>query len=306
MTAERRERVPHLGPVGAWVPTFVLAPTADARPAIREIERLGYPSIWYPEGLGTRESFVNASILLHATERIVVATGITNVWGRDAVTAATATRTLDDAFPGRFLLGLGVSHPRQVDPRGHTYVKPVAKMRAYLAELDVDPQVSPDGEAVPRPPVPRIVAALRPPMLRVAADLADGAHTFLGTVEHTRRAAAILGPDKVLAVEIKAVLHPDRAEARRRARAAAAWYLDTPNYRDHLTALGYTEQDLAGGGSDRLVDDLVAAGDVDTVVQHVRAHQAAGATHVAIQPLGDDDDPFGLKILAELAPEVLR
>ena len=146
-----------------------------------------------------------------ATERIRVASGIANIWGRDAVASANAARVLADAFDDRFLLGLGVSHPRQVDPRGHRYEKPVARMSAYLDAMDDDPYVSPDGTAAKRPPVPRVLAALRPPMLRLAAEKSLGAHTYLVPVEHTRRARELVGPDALLIAEQKVVLASDPA-----------------------------------------------------------------------------------------------
>ena len=292
-----------LGRTGVWIGAFTVASAAEARPAVREIEELGYDTLWYPEGLGTRESFTNAAVLLAATSRIRVASGIANIWARDAVSAANAARVLSDAFDDRFLLGLGVSHPRQVDPRGHVYRRPVATMRAYLEAMDDDPFVSPDGTGVARPPVPRVIAALRPPMLRLAAEKALGAHTFLVPVEHTRRAREVLGPDALLVVEQKVVLG-DPGEARTRARAALAWYLDTPNYLDNLRWLGFSELDFAAGGSDALVDALVATGDADAIEARWRAHLAAGATQVAIQPL-EEGDPFGRETLRRLAP-VLR
>jgi probable F420-dependent oxidoreductase len=286
--------------VGVWIGAFAVAPAADARSAAREIESLGYETLWYPEGLGTRESFTNAAVLLGATERVRVASGIANVWARDAVSAANAARVLADAFDDRFLLGLGVSHPRQVDPRGHRYEKPVAHMSAYLDAMDADPFVSPDGAAAARPPVPRVLAALRPPMLRLAAAKALGAHTYLVPVEHTRRARELLGPDPLLIAELKVVLAPDAAEARARARAAIAWYLDTPNYLDNLRWLGFADADFEAGGSDALVDALVAVGDEETIRTRVQEHLDAGATQVAIQPL-EDDDPFGRETLRRLA-----
>lgn len=297
-----RVRPVQLGRVGAWMGAFAVAPAAVARPAAAEIERLGYSCIWYPEGLGTRESLTSGAVLLGATDRIRVASGITNIWGRDPVACANAARVLDDAFGGRFLLGLGVSHPRQVDPRGHTYARPVARMRAYLDAMDDDPFVSPDGTPAARPPVPRVLAALRPPMLRLAAERALGAHTFLVPVEHTRRARRLLGPDRLLVVEQKALLEPGPAAARERGRAALGWYLDTPNYRDNLLWLGFEEDDLGGGGSDYLVDALVAWGDEARIVARVREHLDAGADQVALQPLGSDGDPLGLGLLAALAP----
>ena len=303
-TSELRSRI---GRIGAWVGTFTMAPAAEARPAAAEIDRLGCGALWYPEGLGTRESFSNGAILLGATERITVASGIANIWGRDAVSSASAARVLADGFGDRFLLGLGVSHRRQVDPRGHTYGKPVATMRGYLDALDDDPFVSPDhgSAANARPPVSRVIAALRPPMLRLAAERADGAHTYLVPVEHTRRAREIMGPDALLVVEQKVVLDVPRDEAYARARTGLAWYLDTPNYRKNLEWLGWDAAEIDGGGSDALVEALVAVGGLDDVRARVQEHLDAGADQVAIQPLGADDDPFGLAVLRRLAPALI-
>src|SRR6185436_5102466 len=263
-------RLMRLAPIGAWCAAFTVASADTARPAVREIESLGYETLWYPEGLGTRESFTNAAVLLAATDRIRVCSGIANIWARDAVSTANAARVLADAFDDRFLLGLGVSHPRQVDPRGHRYEKPVARMSAYLDAMDDDPFVSPDGTAAKRPPVPRVLAALRPPMLRLAAEKSLGAHTYLVPVEHTRRAREILGLDALLIAEQKIVLASDPDEARARARAALAWYLDTPNYRENLRWLGFSDADFEGGGSDALVDALVAAGDEEAIRARVQ------------------------------------
>jgi probable F420-dependent oxidoreductase len=293
-----------LGPIGVWSGAYAVAPAAEARAAARKIDELGYDTLWFSEGLGTRESFTNAAVLLGATERIRIASGIANIWGRDSVAAANAARVLADAFDDRFLLGLGVSHPRQVDPRGHRYEKPVAFMSAYLDAMDDDPFVSPDGEAGARPPVPRMLAALRPPMLRLAAAKALGALTYLVPVEHTRRAREMLGPDALLVAEQKVVLSSDPAEARARAHGAIAWYLDTPNYVENLRWLGFTDADFAHSGSDALVDALIAHGDERAVGARVRAHLEAGATQVAIHPL-EDDDPFGRETLGRLAPVLL-
>jgi probable F420-dependent oxidoreductase len=294
-----------LGRIGIWSGGFTVAPASEARPAAREIEALGYDTLWYPEGLGTRESFSNGAVLLAATERIRVASGIANIWARDAVSSANAARVLADAFDDRFLLGLGVSHPRQVDPRGHRYERPVARMSAYLDAMDDDPFVSPDGAGAKRPLVPRVLAALRPPMLRLAAEKSLGAHTYLVPVEHTRRAREIVGPDSLLIAEQKVVLASDPAEARARARGAMAWYLDTPNYLDNLRWLGFSDADFGDGGSDALVDALVATGDEEAIRARVQEHLDAGATQVAIQPL-ESDDPFGLETLRRLAPVLLR
>jgi probable F420-dependent oxidoreductase len=275
----------------------------EARRAVREIDELGYDTLWYPEGLGTRESLTNGAVLLGASERIRVASGIANIWGRDAVSAVNGARVLADAFDDRFLLGLGVSHPRQVDPRGQRYEKPVARMSAYLDAMDDDPFESPD-KTEPRPSVPRVIAALRPPMLRLAAEKALGAHTYLVPVEHTRRARELLGPDALLIPEQKVVLAADGKAAFARARTAIAWYLDTPNYVDNLRWLGFSDDDFAGGGSDALVEALVAAGDEEAIRARVQEHLDAGATQVAIQPL-EPDDPFGRETLRRLAPVLL-
>ena len=293
-----------LGKIGVWIGAFAVAPAAEAGSAAREIEELGYDTLWYPEGLGTRESFTNGAVLLAATERIRVASGIANIWGRDAVAAANAARVLADAFDDRFLLGLGVSHPRQVDPRGHRYAKPVARMSSYLDAMDDDPFVSPDAAGETRPPVPRVLAALRPPMLQLAAEKALGAHTYLVPVEHTRRAREILGPDALLIPEQKVVLGSDPAEARGRARAAIGWYLDTPNYLDNLRWLGFSDAEFEDGGSEALVRALVVAGDEEAIRARIQEHFDAGATQVAIQPL-EDGDPFGLETLRRLAPVLL-
>jgi probable F420-dependent oxidoreductase len=294
----------NLGRVGVWSGAYAVAPAAEARAAARETEALGYDTLWFSEGLGTRESFTNAAVLLGATGRIRIASGIANIWGRDAVAAANAARVLADAFDDRYLLGLGVSHPRQVDPRGHRYERPVAHMSAYLDAMDDDPFVSPDGDAVARPPVPRVLAALRAPMLRLAAEKALGALTYLVPVEHTRRAREILGPDAILVAEQKVVLTADPSEARARAHAAIAWYLDTPNYVENLRRLGFTDADFEHGGSDALVDALIAAGDEDAVRARVQEHLDAGATQVAIHAL-EDEDPFGRETLRRVAPVLL-
>jgi probable F420-dependent oxidoreductase len=293
-----------LGRVGVWIGAFAVAPAAEAGPAAREIEELGYDTLWYPEGLGTRESFTNGAVLLAATGRIRVASGIANIWGRDAVAAANAARVLADAFDDRFLLGLGVSHPRQVDPRGHRYAKPVTRMSSYLDAMDDDPFVSPDAPGMTRPPVPRVLAALRPPMLQLAAEKALGAHTYLVPVEHTRRARQMLGPDALLIPEQKVVLASDPTEAHARARAAIAWYLDTPNYVDNLRWLGFSDADFEDVGSDARVSALVVAGDEEAIRARVQKHFDAGATEVAIQPL-EDGDPFGRETLRRLAPVLL-
>jgi probable F420-dependent oxidoreductase len=220
------------------------------------------------------------------------------------VATANAARVLGDAFDDRFVLGLGVSHERQIAGRGHRYEKPVSRMSAYLEALDDDAFVSPHSTGASRAPVQRVIAALRPPMLQLAASKAQGAHSYLVPVEHTRRAREILGPGKVLVAEQKVMLSSDPVEARDRARAAIGWYLDTPNYIANLNWLGFSETDLVDGGSDRLIDALVAVGDEEAIRARVQEHLDAGATQVAIQPL-EENDPFGRSTLRRLAPALL-
>ena len=241
-------------------------------------------------------------MLLAATERIRIASGIANVWGRDAVAAANAARVLADAWDGWFLLGLGSQPPAAGRSEGHRYERPVAHVR--LPGRDGRRPVRQPGRgAVARPPVPRVLAALRPPMLRLAAAKALGALTYLVPVEHTQRAREIMGPDALLIAEQKVVLEARPDEGCARARAALAWYLDTPNYLDNLR-WSVSGRRLRDGGSDALVDAVVVAGDEEAIGARVRAHLDAGATQVAIQPL-EDDDPFGPRLLRRLAPVLL-
>lgn len=302
LSEDRAAMRPRLGTWGAWIGALTAVPAALGRPTAQRVEAAGYSTLWYPEGMGVRESFSNGAVLLGATEKILVASGITNVWARDALASASASRTLNDSFDNRYLLGLGVSHPPQVDPRGSTYLKPVAKMREYLAQLNATEFSTPDPTADPVAPVQTIIAALRKPMLEVARDLSLGAHPYLVPVEHTARAREIMGADPILAVEHKVVISTDADEARERARGAIGWYLGIENYKRNLFWLGFDEDDIANGGSDRLIDALVAHGDAETVVAKLRGHLEAGADHVCIQPLGDEADPIGITQLEELAP----
>ena len=288
-----------IGTWGAWSFGFAFAPTAEAAPAAARIEELGYGCLWYPETMDSREAFVNAGVLLGATERMLVATGIASIWSRDARATVQASRTLVDASGGRFVCGLGVSHKPMVDPRGHVYEKPVAAMRGYLDAMTAA------GDAVdPALDVPVVLAGLRPPMLRLAAERTLGAHPYLVTPEHTARARAEMGPDALLLVEHKVVLDDDPVAARARAREEIAWYLGAENYVRNLLWLGFSEEDVKDGGSDRLVDALVLHGDEEAVVAGLRAHLDAGADHVAIHPARDPADPLGVAALERLAPHL--
>src|SRR5581483_3126405 len=210
-----------IGRVGVWTFALDLHPMAEAQTAAAEIESLGYGALWFPEAVG-REAFTNAALLLAATKTIVVATGIANVWGRDAVTTAAAQKTLAERFPDRFLLGLGVSHVPLVEGlRGHAYRRPLAFMRAYLEAMDR----APFRAASPAVPPRRVLGALHPKMLALAAARADGAHPYFVPPEHTARARAILGRGPLLAPEQAVVLERGPAAARAIARAHMATYL---------------------------------------------------------------------------------
>ncbi len=273
-----------VGHVGIWTSSLDRVPSSEAVEHAARLERLGFSTLWIPESIG-RDPFVNATRLLAATERLVVATGIANIYARDAVTMANTQRTLEEAFPGRFLLGLGVSHLHLVDGlRHHEYRRPYSRMVEYLDAMDaaVFRAVGPKD----RPPT--VLAALGPKMLQLAGERADGAHPYFVPPEHTAAARETMGPHALLAPEQMVVLEPDPATAREIARRAMAIYLEMPNYVGNLLRLGFTEDDVTGGGSDRLVDAIVAWGNHDAVATRVRAHHDAGADHVAVQVLPRD------------------
>jgi probable F420-dependent oxidoreductase len=273
-----------LGRIGIWTGVLDAVPSAEAKRLAGLIEELGFPTLWIPETIG-RDPFVTAALLLSATSKLNIATGIANIYARDAVTMANTQKTLEEAFPGRFLLGLGVSHEHLVNRvRKHDYDKPYSAMVRYLDDMDgalflaVGPAERPAT----------VLAALGPKMLRLSAEKASGAHPYFVPVEHTALAREIVGPDALLAPEQMVVLDTDRARARQTARAGMAIYLRAPNYVNNLKRLGFTDDDVADGGSDKLVDAIVACGDVEAVRQRVQAHFDAGASHVCVQVLGDN------------------
>jgi probable F420-dependent oxidoreductase len=290
-----------LGRVGLWTFQLELAPSAQACAAAAEIERMGWPTLWIPEALG-RESFTHAALLLGATSRLIVATGITNVWARDAMAMANAHRTLTEAWPERFLLGLGVSHaPLVAGVRGHDYAKPLTYMRRYLDAMDAAPFLA----VPPTTPLRRVIGALHPKMLRLAAERAEGAHPYLVTPEHTARARDALGRGPWLCPEQAVCLETEPSAARAVARGHLATYLPLPNYARNLLSLGFAEADLADGGSDRLCDAIVAWGDVDAIRARVRAHHDAGADHVCLQVLDRDPRALPMDAWRTLAPAFL-
>ncbi len=290
-----------LGPIGIWTAQFDYQSALKAREAAAELEQLGFGAIWFPESVG-REALTNAALLLSATSRVIIATGIANIYARDPVAMAAAQNTLAEAYPGRFLLGLGVSHIPLVETiRGHNYGKPVASMRAYLDSMDRAPY-----RAVPPVIKPvRVLAALGPKMLQLAAERADGAHPYFVTPEHTARAREILGHDKLLAVEQAVVLETDAARAREIARAHASTYLKLPNYVNNLRSLGFADVDFIDGGSDSLVDAIVARGNMTAIIDRVRAHQAAGADHICIQVLPPEPRALPIPQWREIAGALL-
>ena len=288
----------NLGRVGLWTFQLDLQPAAKAQETAAELESLGYPSIWLPEAVG-REALVNSALLLSATDQMVVATGVASIWGHDAMTMAAGQLTLSEAFPDRFLLGLGVSHQPMVDfVRGQHYDKPLSKMREYLDAMDKAIYLSPRPESEPR----RMLAALGPKMLRLAADRALGAHSYFVPVEHTAAAREILGDEPMLCPEQAVVLSTDPEVARAAARLHMATYLTLPNYTNNLRRLGWGDDDLADGGSDRLVDAIVAWGDETAIVDRVRAHLEAGADHVCVQVLDSSATALPVPQWRTLAP----
>jgi probable F420-dependent oxidoreductase len=301
MRQEREALRAALGRVGVWSFALETQTAAEEREAVRRIEELGYPALWVPEAVTSREIFSHASWLLASSERLVVASGIANIWARDPVAMANGWRMLTDAYPDRFVLGLGVSHAPSVARRGARYERPYTRMRVYLDAMDRAASSAPEPEAEPR----RMLAALGPRMLELAAERSLGAHPYFVPVEHTAFARSRLGPEPVLAVEQTAVLETDPAEARRIARLFAVDYLQTTNYANNLRRMGWSDQDIAGQGSDALIDAVVAWGDVDRIASRVRAHLDAGADHVCVQVVSEDETDVCLKELAELAPALL-
>jgi probable F420-dependent oxidoreductase len=208
---------------------------------------------------------------------------------------AQGARTLAEAYPGRVLIGIGVGHQYSTASRGIDWADPIGRMRNYMEQMDETPWSGPD--AAP----PRMLAALGPKMLDLSAELALGAHTYFVPVEHTSWARARLGPDPVLAVEVTAVIDDDLEAARSKAKAWAGGYLELPNYANNWRRLGFSEAEVSGGGSDRLIDAAIASGGVDALAERVQEHLDAGADHVCVQALGDKEDDPELAAYFELA-----
>lgn len=297
MTLERRATLTaSLGRVGIWSFALQTFAAADARAAVARYESLGVRSLWIPESLGSKEVMAHAAILLAASSRLVVATGIANIYARDPMAMANGARALADSYPGRFVLGIGVSHAPSVATRGGTYGRPIETMTAYLDAMAAAAYAAPS----PAEPAPLLLAALGPRMLELAAERTDGAHPYFVPVEHTVMARARLGPGAFLAVEQTAVIDTDSTRAREVARGFARRYLTLPNYANNLRRLGWSDEDVSGDGSDRLIDAVVAHGSVDEVAARIQAHLDAGADHVCVQLRSADPGDTGLAAYREL------
>ena len=269
-----------LGKLGVWAGLDGMT-AANALAFVQRTEKRGFGALWTPESRG-RNVLVNAAWLLAGTSRLVIATGIANIYARDAMAMANAQRGLNEQSGNRFLLGLGVSHkPMVSNLRGHTYGRPVPTMRAYLEAMRDAPYQAPPPSEPPR----TVLAALGPKMLALAAEMTDGAHPYCVTPEHTAEARRILGPGKLLCPELMVLLETDPAKARAAARTALSTYVQLENYANNWRRLGFTDDDLAGGGSNRFVDGNVAWGDESAIRKRIQLFWDAGADHVCIQSI---------------------
>jgi probable F420-dependent oxidoreductase len=283
--------------LGVWAATDGLS-AAEAAAFAKRVEAWGYGALWTPEAVG-REVFSASAWLLANTTRLIVASGIANIYARDSFAAAAAQKGLNEQSGDRFLLGLGVSHiPLVKDMRQHEYGKPVATMRAYLEGMAAAPYKS----VAPRSPPQTVLAALGPKMLELAGERADGAHPYNVPPEHTSEARAILGANKLLCVEQAAILETDGSQARAQARQFLEIYLGLPNYVNNWRRLGFSDPDFAGGGSDRLIDAVVAWGDEKAIRKRIDEHWQAGADHVCVQAIGAGGRPDE-RLLRVLAPQ---
>jgi probable F420-dependent oxidoreductase len=268
---------PALGRVGIWAPELRFGDPAETAEAAAELEELGFGALWIPDVGGPVLEAVEH--LLRSTRRATIATGILNVWMHGAGEVAAGHERLDREHGGRFLLGLGISHAPIVDAGAPgRYRRPLATMRAYLDDLEA---------AAPRP-LPRLLAALGPRMLELARERTLGAHPYLVPVEHTASAREALGPDRLLAPSVSAVLAADVETARGAAREDLAGYFRLPNYTDAWRRLGFGDEDFADGGSGRLVDALYALGPAERIAERVHEHLDAGADHVCVRAVNPD------------------
>ena len=291
-----------LGRLGVWT-SLDGQPLPEAIETARRVESLGYSALWHPMSM-RRDLMVVASTILANTHELIVATGIMPIFEREPAVLAAGQRTLDELSGGRFLLGLGVSHPPIVEGmHGLAYGPPLTAMREYLDKMDRGPDFgaltgTPRGEAAAAPAVqtgpPRVLAALGPKMLALARDRAQGAHPYFMPPEHTSEAREILGPDAWLCPEVKVVWTSDPSRARRAARAAGAVNISLENYRKTWRKYGFDDADFADGGSDRLIDATVAWGKQADIERFIQSHIDAGATQVCVQFLQPEGGGPGL------------
>jgi probable F420-dependent oxidoreductase len=290
----------NIGKLGVWAMVNVMS-AADSAAFARRVEKWGYGTLWVPE-VTARDPFVTASWLLAKTTTLNLATGIASIYSRDSFAAINSQYALAEQSDGRFLLGLGVSHGPFVEGvLGHKFEKPAPQMKRYLENMAKMKYMAPQPREKPR----TVIGALGPKMLEVAAALADGAHPYNSTPSHTAEARKILGPGKLLCPEQMVLLETNRSVAREVGRKALALSFTLPNYRNSYLRMGFSAQDVENGGSDKLIDAIVAWGDEKDIRDRIQQHYAAGADHVCIQPLrrgGMSLTAEDEKVLAVLAP----
>lgn len=287
-----------IGPVGVWLGGAARKDMGALPEVAAAIDELGFGALWIGGGNPDQRALDDLARLLEATSDLVVATGIANIWAWTPEALHAASGEIEAAYPGRFILGLGVSHPSLVSALGHEYRRPVAAMKEFLDGLD-----RAAADSGNRPPL-RVLAALRSRMLHLARERSGGAHPYFVPVAHTAVARKVLGPTALLATEQAVVIEADPDRARAVARLHVSRYLQLPNYVHNLAEYGFGDEDFANGGSDRLVDAIVAWGPVEAVAARVREHLDSGADHVAIQPL-EPDGGLGLDQLRRLAPGLI-
>ena len=288
-----------LGRVGLWAADFDLVPLAAAQEGIAQVEEMGFGTVWVPEAV-LREAFASCALLLSATKKMTIATGIANLHARTAQSMQAGWKTLSEAFPNRFLLGIGVSHAPMVQGvhKGN-YDKPYSTMVEYLEAMDNGVFFSPQPSTPPR----RVLAALGPKMLKLSAEKTDGAHPYFVPVEHTAFAREVLGKESLLAPEIAVVLNETSEASKEIANKFMSTYTKLPNYTNNLKRFGFTDDDCAHH-SDRLMDAIVARGSIDVIVSRIKEHLDAGADHVCVQVLTGKPGVLPMKQWEELASAV--
>ena len=276
-----------IGRLGLWTWTLDAQPMSKSLEAVKEIESLGFSTVWIPEAVG-REPFAHAALLLGATKKLIVGTGIASMQARSAATMQAGQKTLTEAFPDRFLLGIGTSHGNMAKAiHKRVYERPYSTMVEYLDTMDAGMFMA----AQPPTPTHRVLAALGPKMLKLAGERSDGAHPYFTTPDHTAVAREIMGAGPTLAPEIAVIFETDAARARTIARQYMGTYTRLPNYANNLLRHGFTEADITnehGVQSDRLVDAICTWGTLDTIRKRIQEHYDAGASHVCVQVLTED------------------